>query len=462
MLIPYWRSILGIRIITLLTQREREYHGIDHFYSFLFIFEGTAYGLVGFGGSILICWSSWGSKLGSQNEHRQDTTTDTITQIGHGLKSGRHRDDVPWSMSHRASAHGKHFCISRWCGKETGRFPILSTSKYCHIINDHTFHNSHSWSHEIWAWGQVQIFRWRCCCGWYLGSVIFSVPVVHKFHTQIIPDIALGLDGSQQVCPQEYSIIWLMCKMLLFTKLNGLFELAHYGICLSLAMVMLFINLATWTIHWCVIKKTCRIEFQRSLHVQSLKHVLKPFLWNATFRSAEERSTSSRRMRSACAVWIRCPMKWSWLGPSFWKGWTNGRLSAPRRHTKKNTVFKTHPWYLVWSIFWNGTLSGSELRAFLKNTSLAGGSVAMLRQVMKGHLPSEKLEFKAIIPSCKEGDDSRFILNSSTKPEMVINCEHIQAELQTGRINIWHFMAFLPDIQAELQTGRINIWHFMA
>ena len=33
----------------------------------------------------------------------EDTMTDTITQIGHGLKSGRHRDDVPCSLNSGAT-----------------------------------------------------------------------------------------------------------------------------------------------------------------------------------------------------------------------------------------------------------------------------------------------------------------------------------------------------------------------
>ena len=42
----------------------------------------------------------------------------------------------------------------------------------------------------------------------------------------------------------------------------------------------------------------------------------------------QERSTSSLQMLSAFAVWIQWLTRWSLLGPSFWKGWTNGRSLA--------------------------------------------------------------------------------------------------------------------------------------
>ena len=38
--------------------------------------------------------------------------TDTITQIGHGLKSGRHRDDVPCSLN--SGARGSNDPVEDW------------------------------------------------------------------------------------------------------------------------------------------------------------------------------------------------------------------------------------------------------------------------------------------------------------------------------------------------------------
>lgn len=68
----------------------------------------------------------------------------------------------------------------------------------------------------------------------------------------------------------------------------------------------------------------------------------------------QERSTSSLQMLSAFAVWIQWLTRWSLLGPSFWKGRTNGRpLAVAVVDGEKKDVWSTRngAWGAVWRYF---------------------------------------------------------------------------------------------------------------
>ena len=148
---------------------------------------------------------------------------------------------------------------------------------------------------QVWcqSWGQVQVLGWRCGCRWCLAS---------KFCWSVAP-MVIAYIGVYLVLIQ----VWTRSHFLRlrFFLLSPAVETStvqranpNSGI---VACLVWFIQ--PWSPH-----------MDRSV-----------FWW---LQRRQERSTSSLQMLSAFAVWIQWLTRWSLLGPSFWKGRTNGRPLA--------------------------------------------------------------------------------------------------------------------------------------